>query len=128
MAMQKFLRIWRLPILWATLIFLGSSIPSLKVTEDSLLQNIINITGHLVEYFVLTHLVVRAFSEEGLTIKRAIIYSVIATFIYAMLDETHQYFVPGRMMDIKDLYIDLFGSLIAVAIYRTRGYNKSKQL
>lgn len=126
--MQRFLSTWRLPILWAMLIFLGSSIPSLKVTEDSLLQNLINITGHLFEYFVLTYLLMRSYKQSGASDRKIIIYSFTLAILYAFLDEIHQFYVPGRMMDIKDLYIDSLGAFMAVAIYRSRGYNKSKQL
>lgn len=42
--------------------------------------------------------------------------------IYAVTDEVHQYFVPGRAMQLRDVVIDscgaLFGILIALAVSR----------
>ncbi len=46
---------------------------------------------------------------------------VLAIFIaslYALTDEVHQYFVPGREMDAKDWTIDLLGSSIGIVVYR----------
>lgn len=36
--------------------------------------------------------------------------------IYALSDEIHQYFVPGRVCDIKDIALDVTGVLISAAM------------
>ena len=36
--------------------------------------------------------------------------------VYAVSDECHQYFVPGRAMQLRDMLIDSFGTLIGVAL------------
>jgi hypothetical protein len=42
-----------------------------------------------------------------------IFYSVILTFIYAILDETHQMFTPFRSSSIFDILVDSMGALIS---------------
>lgn len=41
-------------------------------------------------------------------------YSIVFGGIYAITDEIHQYFVPGRSMQITDILIDFIGVLIGV--------------
>lgn len=43
-------------------------------------------------------------------------YSVLFSFIYACLDEFHQYFVIGRSASMKDVFIDTSGSLLSTII------------
>lgn len=42
--------------------------------------------------------------------------SFVVTIIYAILDEIHQYFVPGRSCELRDMIIDITGGLFAVLI------------
>lgn len=43
---------------------------------------------------------------------RALIFSVI----YALSDETHQLFVPGRSMELRDILTDAAGACVGIAI------------
>jgi VanZ family protein len=38
------------------------------------------------------------------------------SFIYAILDELHQYYVPNRMSDVNDILFDLIGILIGLKL------------
>ncbi|WP_078409112.1 VanZ family protein [Priestia abyssalis] len=40
----------------------------------------------------------------------------ILTFIYAMSDEWHQSFIPGREASFRDVLIDSFGALIVLSL------------
>jgi VanZ family protein len=42
--------------------------------------------------------------------------SLATCLIYAILDEIHQIFVPGRSCEIMDIIIDSSGSFIFIAI------------
>lgn len=48
--------------------------------------------------------------------KKRILISIILAFMYAISDELHQYFVPGRSCEIRDVLIDTFGSLFGIGI------------
>ncbi|MFH1129121.1 MAG: VanZ family protein [Patescibacteria group bacterium] len=115
--MNKFLKFWLPVVVWAGLIFVLSSIPSLKTNleQDFLLRKI----AHIVEFGILTFLLYRAISAQGLPAGkaggspcRAIIYSFIFALFYAFSDELHQYYVPGRHCSLKDVGIDSVGILI----------------
>ncbi|RMF04443.1 MAG: VanZ family protein [Bacteroidetes bacterium] len=109
---------WFPTILWMILIFIVSSIPSLKVTNNSVLQNLINNLGHFTEYAVLTLLTRRSLKLQG-TQDHLSFRSFSFSFLYALSDEFHQHFVPGRTMDPHDLLFDALGSLIALLFLTT---------
>ena len=46
--------------------------------------------------------------------KKQIIMSILLGVIYAITDEVHQLFVPGRSGQVKDVYIDSLGVIIGV--------------
>ena len=43
-------------------------------------------------------------------------YSVLAGVTYAVSDEIHQYFVPNRVCDIFDIFMDSCGCIVGVII------------
>jgi len=57
------------------------------------------------------------------------LWAFLICFIYAISDEVHQYFVPGRSMEARDVLIDSSGAIIGILI--TVGiiaiYRKKKQ-
>lgn len=58
--------------------------------------------------------------------KEKVIDSLIFCLICAILDETHQYYVPGRSCEIKDVLIDTIGA--SIGIFIAQFIIKNKQL
>ena len=79
---------------------------------------------HLIEYFILGFLLVRAFTYSSTNPKYIFIFiaAVIIGSLYGALDGFHQRFVPGRMCDIFDLLSDFIGSAIGagLSLYKER--------
>jgi VanZ family protein len=124
-SLAKFLKLWFPVIAWAALIFYLSGIPNLKTgfEFDLILRKIF----HVVEYLILTFLLYRAFTGSfNINISRLFIYSAGFSLIYAIFDELHQSFVPGRNCSIHDVLIDSVGILIfyAINIFVSRNINK----
>ena len=96
------------PLAWAGLIFYLSGIPGLKTpfSWDYILRKL----AHMFEYAVLCALVARAFAGAGLTGRRQVGYAVILAVLYAVTDEYHQSFVPGRFCSPMDVLIDAVGA------------------
>ena len=113
--MKKFVIFWLPVILWAGVIFYLSSIPDLKtdLDQDFLLRKI----AHVVEYMILTFLIIRGLKKEKLSIKKIAIYSLIFAIFYALTDEYHQSFVLNRYGTLKDVGIDSIGILIASLLW-----------
>lgn len=108
---------WLPPILWMAGIFYLSSQPSLPHAPDPWLDVLIKKLGHANEYAVLFLLFVRAWSTLRSARARLDI-SWIATAIYALSDELHQSFVPGRHCKWYDVVIDVSGALLVWLLLR----------
>lgn len=84
--------------------------------------------AHTCEYAVLGILLFLAFSSSGITDKKLLLYTILFCIIYAVTDEIHQVFIPGRAAKVTDVLIDTFGGLIGIGISRIFGslkwYNK----
>jgi VanZ family protein len=98
-------------VAWAALIFVLSSIPDLGTGLggwDLALRKL----AHAAEYAVLGVLLLRALANE-----RAALALGIA---YAVTDELHQHFVPGRLASPLDVLVDTVGVAIGVFVVGRR--------
>ena len=58
---------------------------------------------------------------------RSIKYSFIFVSLYAVLDEVHQYFVPGRSCELRDMIIDISGCVLSIIIIQLGRYFNDKR-
>jgi len=114
---------WVPPILWMGLIFFLSSRPDLPHYPDALVDHVLKKAGHVAEYAILAFLYLRALSEKPRRIRiQPLLGSFVLSSLYALSDEYHQTFVPGRNGDLVDMIIDALGALAALlAIHLRRG-------
>ena len=97
-------------ILMMLAIFLFSA-GSAVHTQEPLLQTVINKSGHMIGYGLLALAFWRMLEFEGNWFWLAWLLAVI----YALTDEYHQSFVPGRYPSLFDvLFFDALGALIAL--------------
>jgi len=73
---------------------------------------------HLTAFFFLNLFLLISITK-GKT-KSLILTAITIAIIYAISDEVHQLFVPGRSGTISDVLIDLIGILTATVIYSLR--------
>ena len=91
------------------IIFLASSEPTSDSSRFDLTEKIIRKSGHVIGYFLLTLSYYYTFG--GKPNKRWV--SWFLALLYAITDEFHQSFVPGRDPSIWDVLIfDNFGALL----------------
>jgi VanZ family protein len=95
-------------------IFWFSSQPVIQTTDFFLADFVMKKTAHFVEYAILSVLVYRALIRSGIGSKKAIIISAVFSVIYAVSDEWHQSFVPGREPRLRDVVIDSFGAIFGL--------------
>ena len=85
----------------------------MQETEQMLLidslQHIVRKGAHMFVYFVLGALVLGAVFVYKLKLASQIIAAFVIVVLYAISDEIHQYFVPGRAAMIGDVIIDAAG-------------------
>jgi VanZ family protein len=129
------------PIIWAMLIFIGSSsllsanntssflarplhflFPGVSETTLLILHFTLRKAGHFTEYAILAALVARALrtSSRQILRNRWFLLSLLVIVVYALSDEFHQSFVPSRTASIYDSMIDSAGGLFGLLFARWR--------
>ena len=81
-----------------------------------IIEPIIRKIAHLSEYALGGFLIYGFFLTFEITSKKQIIISILLGIIYAITDEIHQLFVPGRSGQVKDVYIDSLGVILGVCV------------
>ena len=125
----KWFFVYHLPaVAYATVIILMSSIPNLKAPEFRFL--IFDKLAHFAEYAIFAFLTFRSFSHISRRIARgrAFLLSALFLSLFALLDELHQYFVPGRYSDVYDLIGDILGALVVLAYLWMRPQRAKKTM
>lgn len=110
LSMYKLLHLWLPVILWAALIFTLSSFSTLPSAQKVWWDYILKKGAHMFEYAVLYFLVVRALEKR--TAKNYTLAFVLC-IAYAISDEFHQSFTPGRTPKPTDVGFDTIGMTIA---------------
>lgn len=85
--------------------------------EVDVFNHMVRKYAHFFAYMILGILSVNALYLNGIKDRKAILYSFIISFLYAISDEIHQIFVPGRAGQVMDVLIDSSGGIIGIAIY-----------
>ena len=103
---------------------------NIGISENKMTQKQVNITvnklnmplrkcAHATEYAILAIFIIITINEY--TNKRysisKIIITILICFIYSLIDEFHQSFVPGRTSLFTDCLIDTTGSIITCLMY-----------
>ena len=92
--------------------------PEILPQQIDLINTLIRKAGHVIEYFILSILLLRAFrgdSKESWNWRWASL-SIILVVLYAAGDEFHQSFVPVRTASVVDVAIDTAGGILAQLI------------
>lgn len=137
--MYKFLS-WVAVILWMALIFnLSSQVAEqsnklstgitkviVKTVEKVAPQsefdiksfnNILRKNAHFFAYLILGILVANALRRSGIRGYWSIAIALGICVLYAISDEVHQLFVPGRGGQVKDVIIDSVGASVGLVLY-----------
>jgi VanZ family protein len=105
---------WAAAFLWMGLIFFMSSMSDFRLRPKNVL---VPKLAHVVEYAVLTVLLIRALIGERIAPRRAVVIAGLIALGYAASDEFHQSFVPNRHPSGLDIGIDAVGiGIVAFAV------------
>nr|TXF85642.1 VanZ family protein [Alkalicoccus halolimnae] len=83
--------------------------------EEEALHLFIRKAAHVLVYFVLGVLTYHALLRSGNPLKTAGIYALAVCFFYAVSDEVHQLFIPGRSGEVSDVLLDTTGAAGGIA-------------
>lgn len=100
-------------------IFAASSIPSTAMPRFDVWDTMVKKGGHMLGYALLAMSYAHGWAHtKRRPLRRAEVLGVwLAVVLYAISDELHQRFVPGRGASPIDVGIDGIGALIGLAIW-----------
>ena len=104
-------------IFWLLTIIIVSSIPSIPTLKIHTANSEIRLDYfmHFCEYGLLTFMAFLYFvsSEFRFNYKKFILIT-ISIILFAIIDEFHQKLIPGRTFNVKDIYSNITGIIVAV--------------
>lgn len=137
---------WTTVVIWMALIFFLSHQPGQESSELSAgitdiigslfevvfqgkldasnLSFYIRKSAHFLAYFVLSLLVIHSLRKSGLKGYRGFGLALIICVLYAITDEIHQLFIPGRSGDLRDVLIDSAGATVGIGLYLLLSRNR----
>lgn len=110
---------WLPAILLASLLFVLSSQPELRLVAEPVLDTILRKLAHLAAYALLAMLI--AYPLGGVRRDRRVGLALVLVVAYGLSDEIHQAFVPGRVPALSDVAIDAAGGVIGLVGARLVG-------
>lgn len=131
---------WTAVIAWMALIFFLSHQPatvsselSSEVTEVIIeiietvapntqfefgnLNHLVRKNAHFFAYLLLGLLTINALRRSGSTGYPSAGVALVICILYAISDEVHQLFVPGRSGEVRDVIIDTAGASVGIGLY-----------
>ncbi len=102
---------WLPLISWTAVIFFVSHQPSQNIPIFGFWDLLVKKGAHFIAYLILAEL---AF---GATNQKRPAYALLITLLYAISDEWHQTFIPGRNGTLIDVLIDFSGGVTALFIH-----------
>jgi VanZ family protein len=106
---------WFPAILWSWFTWYLTGYPNLRVTPDSLMQFLIGKGSHIFFFGVDGVLIYLALSAKT---KYRFIIALVLTSLFGAATELHQYFIPGRHMDIRDWALDTLSAFLFLVIMK----------
>lgn len=86
------------------------------IEQQEIIETVVRKLAHFFLYALGEILILLHINLYKITGKRKILTSWIIGTAYAIIDELHQLFVPGRSGEIRDVCIDSLGVIIGVVI------------
>lgn len=116
-ALRKLLIFWTPLAAWFVVIYSLSSTPGRYLPHLPFPHA--DKASHIVEYFVLGALMMRAFcnSFHKVSLAKFAILAIIISLCYGVFDELCQRMVPGRTFDLLDLAADCAGACAGIFLY-----------
>lgn len=112
---------WWPTIVWAAVIFGFSSKPTLVTSQIYWQDLVIKKAAHLFEYAVLAVLLYRSLKHTTKLNKTyLLLFTITITALYALTDEFHQSFTPGREPRLRDVIIDIVGAVSGLGLVLDR--------
>ncbi len=127
MKINNFIKYWFPVLLYTIIIYYFSSlsnpINSIVPNNLQLYFDFNTFIYHTIEFAILNLLIYRALKT---TSKNPQTLSILFTILYAIADEIHQSYVPGRISSVFDVAIDFLGAITMQSIINIKEWLKNQ--
>jgi len=96
--------------------------------KENKLDHVIRKNAHAFMYMILAFLVSMVFLYSNKRGKDAISYILFICLFYAVIDEFHQSFIPGRTPLVSDILVDFAGALVGLIFFYLAYYKHIREL
>lgn len=100
-----------------------------KITNPDwlyMLDGIIRECAHGAAYFILALLIANALKRHGFKGLKLILLTLAFCAVYAVSDEMHQLFVPGRACEFFDFEVDMLGAVSSITLLQLLSFLAGK--
>jgi VanZ family protein len=119
--MKPWIYRWGPAVLIMAIIFFASATPGSDLPKFGNWDFLAKKGGHMLGYALLASAYLYAIGGKRIS-RTQMFFSLVWAILYACSDEWHQRFTPGRTSSITDVFIDITGAVIGLAIsYLVRG-------
>jgi VanZ family protein len=116
--MKNWIWRWGPAILVMSIIFLASSTPKSELPDFGLWDAFAKKGGHMAGYALLAAAFFHALSKNRTMGQSPFFLAAVFAVLYAISDEWHQKFIPGRSASVWDVAIDAAGIILGLAFLR----------
>ncbi len=97
--------------------FVMRFIPGMDLSMDRF-DHVVRKNAHFLIYLMLAIWVFHALLKSRIYGLKSVFLAMGICILYAISDEIHQAFVPGRGPQLKDVFIDSAGALVGIVVYK----------
>lgn len=108
--MDKFVFNWVILLIYLFFVFYVSSLEKIEILDKAPEFKLRDKALHFFEYGILGFLTFNAFRQHEFLNKTIFFHTIMFSCIYAITDEAHQLFIPGRTFSLYDMFADFLGS------------------
>jgi len=108
------------------IIFIVSSTPGSSIPDLGPLDHLSKKMGHLLGYALLGAAYRHAWSRNSFISRSGTVTAGLLVVLYAVIDEWHQGFIPGRNATLLDVCIDIVGGIIGIVLLPWLGKSARK--
>ena len=115
--MKAWIGRWGPAVAVMSLIFIASAIPGFELPKFGFWDILVEKGGHMAGYALLAVSYLHALNNVQAIKPIRFVAAFCLTVLYAISDEWHQGFTPGRTPSFLDVIIDGVGGLIGIALW-----------
>ena len=108
---------WGPAVAIMVIIFIASATPGSDLPKFGVWDFFAKKGGHMLGYALLASAFFHGLNKGGRIKKSQFIAAVCLATLYALTDEFHQRFTPGRSPSLRDVGIDTFGAAIGLTLW-----------